>query len=97
MMADPKKFNLNSVLTIAVGCVISAMISFVWNGVVQMKDSVVRLEANQVTMQKVLVDVIPRAEMELRFKTIDGQIIELKLRQQANELEVIKLRESQHR
>lgn len=97
MMTDPKKLNLNSFLTIAIGTIITSMIGFVWTNVVKTSESVIRLEANQVSMQKVIADVMPRAEIELRFRNIEGQILELKVRVQANDLELIKMRDSQRK
>lgn len=83
-------FNLNSVLTIIIG----GILSFIWSSVVELNKGVVELKTIQEVTQKTLQELVPRAELELRFKAIESQIMELKVRQQGIDLELFKVKES---
>jgi len=96
MSIQPKsKFfavNLNTVLT---GVVTAILIAVLSNGYTINK-SIIELSFKSDEMSKKMQDIIPRAELETRFKVLESQVLEVKVRMQAVELEIMKLRESRH-
>ena len=96
MSTQPKsKFfavNLNTVLT---GVVTAILIAVLSNGYTINK-SIIELSFKSDEMSKKMQDIIPRAELETRFKVLESQVLEVKVRMQAVELEIMKLRESRH-
>lgn len=100
MESTPKKWNLNSFLTLGLGVLLSlggeamrSAIGKMSERVERSAESITRMEATQGMMQKQLGDIIPRAELEIRFKSFESQVIELRMRQQTMDLELIKLRD----
>jgi len=93
MSTQPKsKFfavNLNTVLT---GVVTAILIAVLSNGYTINK-SIIELSFKSDEMSKKMQDIIPRAELETRFKVLESQVLEVKVRMQAVELEIMKLRE----
>jgi hypothetical protein len=81
--------NLNTVLTGIVTALTLAVLSNGWD----VNKSLIKVQANQDAMAKQLTDMVPRAEFETRFKSIEAQVLEVKVRQSAFELELMKLRE----
>lgn len=89
--------NLNTVLTGLVGAVALALLS---NGVdinktiIELKMAQKQMTEKQDSLAKRMEDVMPRAELETRFKALETQVLEIKVRVQASELEIIKMRDS---
>jgi len=81
--------NLNTVLTTVGAALTVAVLSNGWD----LNKSMIKVQVNQDAMSKQLTDMVPRAEFEARFKSIEAQVLEVKVRQSAFELELIKLRE----
>lgn len=92
-MPDSKKITLINLMILLFSGVLSLITGFIWNSVIQTREGVIRLEATHVQMQKALSEVIPRTELELRFKNIEAQLIEMRVRQQNTEVELIKLKD----
>ena len=88
MSTQPKsKFfavNLNTVLT---GVVTAILIAVLSNGYTINK-SIIELSFKSDEMSKKMQDIIPRAELETRFKVLESQVLEVKVRMQAVELEI---------
>jgi len=88
--------NLNTVLTGIVTAITLALLSNGWDlnkSMIEVKANQVESKARQIEMGKQLSDMVPRSEFETRFKSIEAQVLEVKVRQSAFELELIKLRD----
>lgn len=97
-----EQFNLNSVISLIIGFVNVLMVvmgTFLWGsiskaltGMEALNQKMATQVANQEHMQSMMQQVIPRGELELKFKMIDVELIATKARIQQIDAELIKLR-----
>lgn len=90
-----EQFNLNSVITIIIALVNILMFiigTFLWSTMTRTQDEVKKLNesmatavANQGHLQKTIEQIIPKGELELRFRSIEIDILSLKARLQQTE------------
>ncbi len=100
-MEKPKflTLNLNTVLSGVAVLLVYAAITNGWKlneGQVAFKITQDNMVLKQDAMAKQISDLIPRVEYESRLKGIETTILEIKVRLQASELEIIKFRDARH-
>ena len=82
------QFNLNSVLSL----IVCGAIAYVGNSVTKLNESVARLQAARDGDARILAELMPKPEIMLRFSVAEKDILELRTRITAMEIEVNKLR-----
>lgn len=101
-MSFKQQFNLNSLIAIGIAFVNVLMFiigTFLWGTVTSTQGEVKKLNENMATavanqghLQRTLEQIIPRGELELRFKSIDVELQALKTRIQQNDIAIRNLR-----
>lgn len=82
------QFNLNSILTL----IVSALLTFVWNSVIKLNENVARMQTTQEVTAQTLKDLMPKPEILLRFSVVEKDLIDLRSRATALEIEVAKIK-----
>lgn len=98
-----EQFNLNSLVTIIIAFMNMLMFiigTFLWNTVTKTQDEVKKLNenmamavANQGHLQRTMEQIIPKGELDLRFRGIELDILGLKTRIQQTDAILLKLNE----
>lgn len=84
--------NLNTLLN---GVITAIAIAVLTNGY-SINKEVIELSGQIRILNKQVAEVVPRAELDLRFKAIDTQLIELRNKIQSSEVDILKLREKRY-
>ncbi len=84
--------NLNTVFSGVAVLLVIAALSNGWT----LNTNMVKVQVTQEQMAATLKELIPRSELEIRFRGYDKEIIELRQRVVQTELEIIKLRDVKH-
>lgn len=100
------QFNLNSLITIIIAFMNMLMFivgTFLWSTVTKTQDEVKKLNesmatavVNQNHLQKTIEQIIPKGELELRFRGIELDILGLKTRIQQTDATLLKLTQEKH-
>lgn len=99
-----EQFNLNSLITLIIAFMNMLMFiigTFLWSTVTKtqeevrkMGESVATAVANQNHLQRTIEQIIPKGELELRFKSIEIDILSLKTRVQQTDAALLKIQQS---
>lgn len=99
-----EQFNLNSLITIVIAFVNMLMFiigTFLWSTVTKTQDEVKKLNesmatavVNQNHLQKTIEQVIPKGELELRFRSIEIDILSLKARMQQTDALILGIKQT---
>lgn len=89
---DKGKFlnvNLNTIFSGVAVILVATVCINLWT----LNANMVKVQTNQETMATTLKELIPRNELDSRFRGYDREILELRSRIGATELEIIKIRD----
>lgn len=99
-----EQFNLNSLITIVIAFVNMLMFvigTFLWGTVTKTQDEVKKLNesmatavVNQNHLQHTIEQIIPKGELELRFRTIELDILNIKARVQQTDAAILGLKQA---
>lgn len=99
-----EQFNLNSLITIIIAFMNMLMFivgTFLWSTVTKTQDEVKKLNegmamavVNQTHLQRTIEQVIPKGELELRFRSIEVDILALKTRIQQTDAALLQIHQN---